>query len=165
MKRLFLLRGLPGSGKSTLAAFLSELGCRGTGNSAVWFEADDYFIDSEGVYTFDPSKLHDAHDWCQGAAYEAMHLSVPLVIVSNTFVANWQFTPYEVFAETFGYQVTVLTVESGLANADLERRNEHGCPEAKIGQMRSNWEDYVSPNYIKETTNVEGDPAKVEVPH
>jgi predicted kinase len=56
MKELFLLRGLPGSGKSTLAKSLGGM----------QIEADKYFMDGD-EYKFDPSKLKEAHAWCQNA--------------------------------------------------------------------------------------------------
>lgn len=151
MKRLLLLRGLPGSGKSTLATLLVELGCRGVGNSAVFYEADDYFVDDEGNYKFDATKLRAAHHECQSNAWDAMASDVPLVVVSNTFSQNWELRHYEELAAHYGYQVTVLTVEGGLTNDDLTARNEHGCPVEKIAEMRGRWEDYIAPRYdIKE---------------
>ena len=62
MKELFLLRGLPGSGKSTLANSL--------GGTHV--EADMYFLDPQGEYIFDASKLKHAHQWCQDTVEATM---------------------------------------------------------------------------------------------
>ena len=59
MKDLILLRGLPGSGKSTLAKTL--IGDK----DYCYKEADMYFIDNDGAYKFNPSKLEDAHNWCR----------------------------------------------------------------------------------------------------
>jgi len=53
--KLTLIRGLPGSGKSTLARKLD----------AIHIEADQFFIQQNGVYLFNPKKLKAAHEWCQ----------------------------------------------------------------------------------------------------
>ena len=50
MKTLYIVRGLPGSGKST---FAHTLDCP-------VFEADMFFVNSEGVYNFDFTRIKDA---------------------------------------------------------------------------------------------------------
>jgi len=54
-KILYIVRGIPGSGKSTIAKTLG----------GIQIESDQYFIDSNGEYKFDASKLHNAHNYCQ----------------------------------------------------------------------------------------------------
>ena len=56
-KILILVRGIPGSGKSTFANLIW--------NSYAICEADKFFYDKDGNYNFDPSKLKQAHEWCQ----------------------------------------------------------------------------------------------------
>ena len=51
MKDLILLRGLPGSGKSTFAKMLVR------DKDYRHKEADMFFVDSEGNYKFEPSKI------------------------------------------------------------------------------------------------------------
>ena len=55
MKMLYIIRGIPGSGKSTLAKKIASVAC----------EVDDFFVDPDGVYRFDPSLLKEAHSACQ----------------------------------------------------------------------------------------------------
>lgn len=136
MKELFLLRGLPGSGKSTLAKSLSA----GSGSS--YFEADQYFIDSDGEYKFDATKLKNAHQWCQNEVEFGMinghrnFLKIygphPLhtIVVSNTFTQEWEMKPYYELAEKYGYRVYSLIVENRHGGV-----NEHGVPEEKIKEM------------------------------
>jgi hypothetical protein len=136
MKELFLLRGLPGSGKSTLA---NSIG-------GIHMEADMYFINHEGEYEFDVSKLKHAHQWCQDAVEGAMRYnSYPeverlnggfdRVVVSNTFTQEWEMQPYYDLAEKYGYRVYSLIVENRHGGV-----NEHGVPEEKLVQMKNRFE-------------------------
>ena len=126
MKELILLRGLPGSGKSTLAQLF------GTANH---YEADMYFIDKEGRYNFDPSKLKEAHKWCQDAVHINMRWGNELLVVSNTFTQEWEMQPYLDLAKEYGYQVHSIVVENRHGGV-----NVHGVPEEKLVQMKDRFE-------------------------
>lgn len=79
MPTLYLIRGVPGSGKSTFANNILQAGL-----VAGVVEADDYFIDVvTGEYNFDPSKLKNAHSYCQSLA-ETLIFNGWSVAVSNT---------------------------------------------------------------------------------
>jgi predicted kinase len=130
MKELFLLRGLPGSGKSTLAKSLN----------GIHIEADQYFVDAEGVYLFDVSKLKNAHNYCQGQTQAWMktngdQVNVSRIIVSNTFTQEWEMEPYFKLAEQYGYRVYSLIVENRHGGI-----NEHEVSEDKITLMRDRFE-------------------------
>lgn len=125
MVQLYLIRGLPGSGKSTLAKLLCN-----SFEGAAHFEADQYFVDRDGVYRFDPSLLKDAHGWCLDNA--RLHLREGrVVIVSNTFTRIWEMQPYL----DLGCKTQVIACEGNFGNV-------HGVPEAAIERMRSRWEAY-----------------------
>ncbi len=64
---MFLMRGLPGSGKSTLVNILKRLYSK----SVVVCSADNYFLDSQGVYNFNRDKIGEAHRVCQQQADDA----------------------------------------------------------------------------------------------
>ena len=127
MKTLILLRGLPGSGKSTVAKLFGDTPCH--------YEADMFFIDERNVYTFDASKIKDAHNWCRHKTMEAMKAGHPTVIVSNTFTQEWEMEAYYLLAEELGYQVASLIVENRHGG-----KNIHDCPEDKIELMRNRFE-------------------------
>lgn len=59
---LILLRGLPGSGKSTLAKVILQI--RDSDEPEI-LSADDFFMDENGDYVFDSSKIKEAHNYCQ----------------------------------------------------------------------------------------------------
>ncbi len=121
-KILYICRGIPGSGKSTFAKQL-------TSNV---FEADHYFIDNEGNYNFDPSKIKDAHKDCQDNVRYAMESSISKIAVSNTSTQDWELQPYYELATKYGYTVFSIVVENR-----HEGVNQHGVPEDKLEQMRN----------------------------
>lgn len=128
-KQLVLLRGLPGSGKSTFAKQL-------VGDKTYCHrEADMYFVDRDGNYNFNPSKLKEAHEWCREEIEFVMRLEHETVVVSNTFTQEWEMTPYYDLAAKYGYMVISLIVENRHNGI-----NEHGVPTDKLEQMKNRFE-------------------------
>lgn len=130
MKELFLIRGLPGSGKSTLARTISN----------IVVEADQYFIDVNGNYNFDASKLKNAHNYCKSQTQAWMEtdgkqVNVDRIAVSNTFTQEWEMEPYFRLAEQYGYRVYSLIVENRHGGV-----NEHGVPDEKIEEMKNRFQ-------------------------
>jgi len=78
MNRCILMRGYPGCGKSTRAKELSDE----FGNCSI-VSADNYWIDSNGFYKFDVSKLKLAHEYCYNEFKKAIAAGRN-VIVDNT---------------------------------------------------------------------------------
>lgn len=128
MKELFLLRGLPGSGKSTLAKTLVK-------KDYCHKEADMFFIDGDGNYKFEPSKIKDAHKWCQEEVDFIMKYEHSPVVVSNTFTQEWEMEAYYKLAEQYGYKVFSIIVENRHGGV-----NEHGVPTDKLEQMKTRFE-------------------------
>ena len=124
-KVLYIVRGIPGSGKSTFAKTLG----------GQHYEADMYFIDEEGNYNFDGSKIKDAHQWCQSFVETDMLLEYPKIVVSNTFTQEWEMEPYFKLAKEYGYTVFTIVVENRHGGV-----NQHGVPEDKLEQMRNRFE-------------------------
>jgi hypothetical protein len=133
-KELILVRGVPGSGKSTTAKLL---GAGGAGYAH--FEADMYFM-VDGVYKFDPTKIRDAHAWCQNSVEQAMLLNHTTghnstIIVSNTFTQEWEMEPYYKLASTWGYKVFSIIVENRHGGV-----NVHDVPEDVLQAMKDRFE-------------------------
>ena len=130
MKELFLLRGLPGAGKSTLAKSIGGM----------HVEADMFFMEPSlkfrtvHTYKFDPSKLKEAHAWCQKSV-EVCMLSELRVVVSNTFTQEWEMKPYYDLAEKHGYRVYSLIVENRHGGV-----NEHNVPQEVLEKMKNRFE-------------------------
>ena len=127
MKELILLRGLPGSGKSTLAKIIA-------GENGWVREADMFFLDVEGKYNFIPSKIKEAHAWCQEEVEFLMNLEYR-VVVSNTFTQEWEMEKYNELAKKYGYRVHSVIVENRHDGV-----NEHGVPADKLDAMEKRFE-------------------------
>ena len=128
MKTLILLRGLPGSGKSTLAKQLVN-------KDYTHKEADMFFVDSEGNYKFEPSKIKDAHAWCKDETEFLMKYEHSPVVVFNTFTQEWEMDSYYELAKKYGYQVHSVIAENRHAG-----ENSHGVPSDKLEVMKNRFE-------------------------
>ena len=129
---LILLRGLPGSGKSTLGQII--LHNPSTENSHV-LSADDYFIDENGNYNFDASKIRLAHNFCQEKCAERMRHEISKIVVANTFTQEWEMEKYYEMAERYQYRVHSVIVEN-----KHNGKNIHGVPEDKLQQMKERFQ-------------------------
>jgi predicted kinase len=124
-KVLYTVRGLPGSGKSTFAKSLG----------GVHFEADMYFVDENGVYNFDPTKIKMAHNWCMIQTQKAMVDGEPKIVISNTFTQEWEMETYFKLANENGYQVYSIIVENRHGG-----KNTHGVPDDKLQIMKDRFQ-------------------------
>jgi predicted kinase len=120
-KNLYLVRGIPGSGKST---FAKQLGC-------THFETDTFFME-DGEYKFDPSKLKQAHSWCQKIVETYMKDGelYPKIAVSNTFTTERELQPYFDLAEKYDYVVFSVIVENRHDNESV-----HNVSDETINKM------------------------------
>lgn len=136
MPTLILVRGLPGSGKTTLAEMMTD----------TVLSADQFFIDNEGAYNFDESKIAEAHQWC--IAKTRRHMTpdwmghrTENVAIANTFTQRWEMEPYISMALELGYRVTVISLfDNGLSDEQLFVRNTHDVPLDIIRDMRKDYE-------------------------
>lgn len=125
---LFIVRGLPGSGKSTIAKKLLR-----NGAVASHFETDMYFYQN-GEYTFDRSKLREAHMWCQANVEKALKQGYN-VVVSNTFIKKWEAEPYLEMCKSLNIDYVIIIATGRYDNI-------HGVPQEIIDRMRENWESF-----------------------
>jgi predicted kinase len=128
-KNLYILRGLPGAGKSTLAKNIG----------AVYFEADMFFMEGN-EYKFNPTKLKDAHAWCQNQVRISMKnsdskLGDTRIAVANTFTQEWEMEPYVEMAKEYGFTVFTLIVENRHGGV-----NQHNVPDDVLDKMKERFE-------------------------
>lgn len=121
---LYLIRGVPGSGKSTFAQSLLD---KFVVQRA--YEADDYFMQG-GEYRFDFNLLEDAHYQCRRNTWLALYEGMS-VAVSNTSCAEWEVETYAIIARETEANFVSIIVENR-----HDGKNIHGCPDAKVEQMK-----------------------------
>lgn len=132
-KILILVRGIPGSGKSTFANLIW--------NSYAICEADKFFYDKDGNYNFDPSKLKQAHEWCQNEVEIKMQDNernpqyYPEIAVSNTFTQEWEMKAYFDLASKYDYKVFSIIVENRHGGKNL-----HSVPDDTLKKMKDRFQ-------------------------
>jgi predicted kinase len=132
-KILILVRGIPGSGKSTFANLIW--------NNYAICEADKFFYDKDGNYNFDPSKLKQAHAWCQNEVEIKMQDNqnnpqfYPEIAVSNTFTQEWEMQAYLDLASKYDYKVFSIIVENRHGGKNL-----HGVPDDTLKKMKDRFQ-------------------------
>lgn len=132
-QKLILIRGLPGSGKSTLAASMAwDADC-------VHREADMFWY-RNGEYKFNPTKLKEAHEWCQNETQAALDMGCD-VIVSNTFTTVQELKPYFEIARKYGIVPTVVACQN-------QFKNIHNVPEATLAKMSARWQHDISELFV-----------------
>ena len=129
---LILLRGLPGSGKSTLAKIILQLP---TNTEPEVLSADDFFVDDDGNYNFDVTKIKEAHNYCQFRCSERMRQQKSRIVVANTFTQEWEMDIYFDMAKRYNYRVHTVIVENRHGG-----ENVHSVPEDKLQQMKERFQ-------------------------
>jgi predicted kinase len=129
---LILVRGLPGSGKSTLGNIILQLP---NNNPQEVLSTDDFFINNDGEYIFDTSKLKEAHNYCQFRCSERMRQQRARIVVANTFTEEWEMEPYFEMANRYNYRIHTIIVENRHGN-----ENVHGVPEDKLQKMKKRFQ-------------------------
>ena len=129
---LILLRGIPGSGKTTVAGLILQ---SPTNRDPEILSADDFFVNNEGVYNFDGTKIKEAHNYCQFRCSERMRQQKVRIVVANTFTQEWEMDEYFKMAERYNYRVHTVIVENRHGN-----ENVHGVPEDKLQQMKDRFQ-------------------------
>jgi predicted kinase len=135
IKKIIILRGIPGSGKS-FWAYQKWVTEGLIGNVCVICCADDFFVDKQGVYIFDSSKLGSAHNRCLRKFAKCLvqnQENEGLLIVSNTNTTTQEMLPYVKLAQAFEVPFEVITINCDPALAAV--RNSHGVPTHKVYEM------------------------------
>lgn len=124
---MILVRGLPGSGKSTIAKNLIGW---------YWHLETDMFWMKDGEYKFEPTRLREAHQWCQNETRTILTRGFSPV-VSNTFTTKKELKAYFDIAKEFGIVPQVILCQGQWTNV-------HNVPENVLNQMAGRFEYDIS---------------------
>jgi predicted kinase len=139
MKQLILMRGLPGSGKSTIARILAD-SFKAEGAYVQIRSTDDFFVDEDGIYRFNPRLLEDAHSSNIHLVEGDMKNNEDVIIVDNTHVRFKHMEPYALLAQKYGYEIQSVMV-GFLNNAQKYfDRCVHSVPLETIERMAREFE-------------------------
>ena len=139
MYEIILARGISGCGKTTFGSSRLE---SGNPREHSFISADDFFVDEDGNYNFNPQMLPQAHKSCQDRVeYSMLNKLSTRIIVHNTFTQRWEMEPYLQLADEHGYRITVVSLyDGGCSDEELVSRNQHGVDVTGISNMRKRWE-------------------------
>lgn len=142
---MVLMRGYSGSGKSTKAKEV-EKRYKQLGYSVHVLSTDDYFTSPSGVYTFDGSKIKQAHEWNQHRTRDHIksvlnlnvlvsdqHFAKHCVVIDNTCTQKWEMQAYLDIAKQFAYEVYQCVCEGNY-------KNTHGVPDEAVQRMKDRFE-------------------------
>lgn len=132
--KVYILAGIPGSGKSTFRRTLSSK-LEERGASVDYVSADDYMVDENGDYCFEPSKLDFAHNSClkRFLQFVTQPNNLDVVFVDNTNTTLHEISPYAQIALAYGHDLEV-----GFVVADPQeafQRCVHNVPEDIVLKM------------------------------
>jgi uridine kinase len=127
-KIAIVIKGVSGSGKSTFARTLASMN-----SSHVICEADSYFVDKDGNYNFDASKLGAAHHYCKTKFEAALAANTQLVICANTNTQQRDYKFYLDKAKEYGYTTHVVVVERHLNTTSI-----HNVPQETLDRQVAN---------------------------
>jgi predicted kinase len=96
--RVTVLRGISGSGKSTWAKQ----------QGVPVFSTDQFFM-IDGEYRYDATRIGEYHSRNLRAFLEALWRSEPWIIVDNTNICAWEYSPYVLAGQAFGYETELVT--------------------------------------------------------
>ncbi|MGD9726489.1 MAG: ATP-binding protein [Nitrospira sp.] len=130
MSHMYILRGGPGAGKSYYAGQLMTF----SDTPLIVCSADEFFMDADGVYRFDPAWLGRAHGACLKKAVLAM-VERQNIIVDNTNAGPDEMLPYLALCQAFGYACEVIKV---LCDREVAwGRQSHDVPRKKFDEIHS----------------------------
>jgi predicted kinase len=146
--KITFVRGLPGSGKTMWAERIRSTETRKT----VMVAADDFMLNENGQYAFNPDMLRHCHDLCTEDAHKALDAGLH-VIVHNTFTKKWEFNSYLMSIDEFDAEVAIVDIfDAGLTDESLADRNSHGVPIETIERMRYEYQEVTLIELLRKLT-------------
>lgn len=130
---LLVMQGWPGSGKSTFANKLKLILSLESIKEVVIYSTDDYYVEGDGVYRFNPVKLGEYHK----ANLERSKIALDegkIVILDNTNINLWESREYILHAVSKGLPVEFFRVTGNW-------KSTHNVPDHVVMKMKQNIQD------------------------
>lgn len=118
--KVTILRGISGSGKTTWT--------KKNAPDATIVSTDNFFI-VDGVSVYDASKLEENHRKAFRLFLDSLAASKEWIIVDNTNVNAWEYSPYVLAAGAYDYDIEILTFE---CSADVAWSRKQLLSEEKL---------------------------------
>ncbi len=133
MKKVIINRAISGSGKSTFSNYLVNA-ANEVGLSTSICNTDSYFIDKDGNYVFDASKLGYYHTLNYRKFCQDIDNGLDIIIVDNTNLKDRDFKQYTSYPKSKGYVVIEVVFLPDTAEVHYNR-NLHALPMEAINRM------------------------------
>jgi len=147
-KTVMLTRAVPGSGKTTIANCIAAT-LHAAGLRSAIHSTDSYFLNADGRYCFDPTRLSEYHARNLAAFSESVAAGIDLVVCDNTNLSSWEAEPYTNVARRHACQVIVLNfvprqLEQHVAAQQVtaEKPDAHGVPVMALIEMIRRYHAY-----------------------
>ena len=123
MSKVILLVGPPGVGKSTwIKNYVKDIPTPYTVCSA-----DTYFT-KDGIYTFNPVAIGQAHQTCYEKFVNALSIDIPLIFIDNTNIAKDHRSKYINKALEYDYDVSVKVFDV----SDIEKIKQQNKSDERV---------------------------------
>lgn len=128
-KYAVIMRGLPGSGKSSFISIVSN-----TFEDVAVHSTDNYYLDKDDNYNFDPSRIGEFHEKNFSAFKQDVESGTNIVMCDNTNLSKWEYEKYIAVSKDNMYKVlaVVFTPDDIAVHA---KRNTHNVPRAVLERM------------------------------
>ena len=108
------------------------------------FSTDDFFMDTDRNYNWDPTKLQQAHEWNYNRIKDSLSKGVSPVIMDNTNISQWELRklkPLVEYAKINGYEARIEEPQTPWAfdPEELAKKNSHGVPQEAIEGKLKKW--------------------------
>lgn len=128
---LFIVRGLPSAGKTTLAEVIAP--------------DFNYSLDDVRASVGDQHELSSVNYLAErnlerAGVEEWMKQGVTPIAVHDVNAKRNDVNDWLLVAAGYGYQCTVVHIETDLNNADLAARSRTNCPPSAIERFRLRWQ-------------------------